>query len=48
MGSSGDSDSSDFSSFFTECKELAYLMENSDQRALVLVSQHSHSQQLCM
>lgn len=44
MGSSGDSDITDFSTFFTECKELAYLMENSDQRALVLVSDRARNE----
>ena len=38
MSASAEGDLDDYSAFFAECKELAYVLKHANQRALVLVS----------
>ena len=38
MVGSDEGDPDEYSTFFSECKELAFILENSNERALVLVS----------
>ena len=41
MSASAEGDLDDYSAFFAECKELAYVLKHANQRALVLVSNRS-------